>query len=216
VTGIESSTTRAPGPTPNDLEVQTCARSNLITTRIRFRAPVAAAQVWRYALAVCRAVEGNHLQDWECVAKMIESFHRTWDLRGSPAWQRRYRIFERDGWRCRVPGCSSRRNLQAHHVVFLSRGGGGEDDNLVTVCITHHLRCLHAETLRCHRLPGGLFAWEFGSSAGGGTGDGTIERYVEDVLWAAARSSARAAARSISSEIDRPQPRTGDRSRFRV
>jgi hypothetical protein len=216
VTGIESSTTRAPGPTPNDLEVQTCARSNLITTRIRFRAPVAAAQVWRYALAVCRAVEGNHLQDWECVAKMIESFHRTWDLRGSPAWQRRYRIFERDGWRCRVPGCSSRRNLQAHHVVFLSRGGGGEDDNLVTVCITHHLRCLHAETLRCHRLPGGLFAWEFGSSAGSGTGDGTIERYVEDVLWAAARSSARAAARSISSEIDRPQPRTGDRSRFRV
>jgi hypothetical protein len=153
--------------TPNAPEVQTCARPEAITTRIRFRAPIATAQVWRHALAACRAVEGNHLQDWECVAKMVESFRRTWDLRGSPAWQRRYRIFERDGWRCRVPGCSSRRNLHAHHVVFRSLGGGGEDDNLVTVCVTHHLRCLHAGTIRCHRLPEGLLAWELGSTTGG-------------------------------------------------
>jgi hypothetical protein len=116
---------------------------------------------------------------------MIESFRHTWDFRGSPAWQRRYRIFERDGWRCRVPGCSSRRNLQVHHIVFRSRGGGGEDDNLVTVCVTHHLRCLHAGTLRCHRLPDGLLAWEFGGApcgaeAGGGSPGATAGSPMSD------------------------------------
>jgi hypothetical protein len=182
-------------------DVQMCASHEAITTRIRFRAPAAAAQVWRRALATCRAVEGHHLQDWECVARMIESFHRTWDLRGSAAWRRRYRIFERDGWRCRVPGCSSRRNLQAHHVVFRSRGGGEDDGNLVTVCVTHHLRCLHAGTVRCHPLPDGLLAWELGPTVGTAAATGSAAgdsngRYVEDVQWAAAR----AAARSLSRE----------------
>lgn len=72
-------------PAPAAPEVQTCARSNLITTRIRFWAPVDVAQFWRHVLAACRAAEGDHLQDWECVAKMLESFRRTWEFRGSPA-----------------------------------------------------------------------------------------------------------------------------------
>jgi hypothetical protein len=61
---------------------------------------------------------------------------------------RSYRVFERDGFRCTVPGCTSQRNLHAHHVLFRSRGGGDEDANLTTLCAAHHQRCVHAGVIR--------------------------------------------------------------------
>jgi hypothetical protein len=106
-----------------------------------------------------------------------------WSVRQTPAWQRRDRIFERDGRRCRVPGCSSRARLQVHHLVFRSHGGGEDDGNLVTLCATHHLRGIHRGRLRCHVLPDGLLAWEFAPDPI----DGAHLRYVEDVAWDAAR-----------------------------
>jgi hypothetical protein len=33
---------------------------------------------------------------------------------------REHRVFARDGFRCTVPGCTSQRNLHAHHVLFRS------------------------------------------------------------------------------------------------
>ena len=71
------------------------------------------------------------------------------------AWWRRerhtppeHRVFERDGWRCTVPGCTSYRNLHAHHVVYRSAGGGDDDANLTTLCAAHHQRGVHAGVLR--------------------------------------------------------------------
>jgi hypothetical protein len=55
----------------------------------------------------------------------------------------RQRILERDGYRCKVPGCSSRRSLQIHHITYRSRGGSDDDCNLVTLCLAHHLRGVH-------------------------------------------------------------------------
>jgi hypothetical protein len=103
-------------------------------------------------------------------------------VRPTPAGPRRDRIFERDGRRCRVPGCSSRARLQVHHLVFRSHGGGEDDGNLVTLCATHHLRGIHRGRLRCHALPDGLLAWEFAPDPI----DGAHLRYVEDVAWDAA------------------------------
>jgi len=66
-------------------------------------------------------------------------------------------VFERDGWRCTVPGCTSYRNLQQHHVVFRSAGGADHPANLTTLCAWHHLRGVHAGVLRCTGVaPGGL------------------------------------------------------------
>jgi hypothetical protein len=55
---------------------------------------------------------------------------------------RKYRVFERDGWRCTVPGCTSQRNLHGHHVLFRSAGGGDDLANLTTLCAAHHQRCV--------------------------------------------------------------------------
>ena len=157
--------------------VQTCAR---LGARVRFWAPDDVAALWHHALRVCRLVAGGDLDDWECVARMIDSFEQTWDVKRDPKWRRRYRIFERDGWRCRVPGCSSRRNLHAHHVVYRSHGGCDEDDNLAVLCATHHQQGIHAGRLRCHGSADGFLRWELGVGAGGPP----VLTAVEDVLLA--------------------------------
>lgn len=51
----------------------------------------------------------------------------------------RFHVFERDGWRCRVPWCGRRTNLEAHHVVPRSLGGQDTEENLVTVCHWCHV-----------------------------------------------------------------------------
>ena len=59
-----------------------------------------------------------------------------------------YADFERDGFRCAVPGCTARRELQSHHIQFLSAGGPDEAWNRITLCAYHHLRGVHAGTVR--------------------------------------------------------------------
>ncbi len=67
-------------------------------------------------------------------------------------------IYERDGWRCTVPGCSSRRNLYAHHIVFRSARGSDAPENLTTLCAFHHQRGVHGGTVRITgRAPDGLW-----------------------------------------------------------
>ena len=75
-------------------------------------------------------------------------------------------IFARDGWRCAVPACTSRRNLHDHHVLFRSHGGGNTRENRVTVCAWHHLRGIHAGRVRAWgEAPDGI-TWELGVRPG--------------------------------------------------
>ena len=52
---------------------------------------------------------------------------------------------ERDGWRCRAPGCAKAGALEAHHIVAIEDGGEPYDlDNILSYCrgchIAHHRR----------------------------------------------------------------------------
>ena len=51
--------------------------------------------------------------------------------------------FLRDGYECTNPVCTSRRNLNAHHIKHRSKGGGDEESNLLSVCATCHLFGIH-------------------------------------------------------------------------
>jgi hypothetical protein len=56
-----------------------------------------------------------------------------------------------------VPGCTSYRNLQDHHIRFRAAGGSDDLDNRTTLCAWHHLRAVHARRIRCTgRAPGEL------------------------------------------------------------
>jgi hypothetical protein len=50
----------------------------------------------------------------------------------------RRRVFERDEFRCRLPGCRSSRNLDIHHVKHQADGVDHRTGNLALVCGGHH------------------------------------------------------------------------------
>jgi len=56
---------------------------------------------------------------------------------------RSYAILKRDRFRCQVPGCRCRRNLEVHHIIWRSKGGSDEHSNLLTLCKSHHSYILH-------------------------------------------------------------------------
>jgi len=56
---------------------------------------------------------------------------------------RNYAILKRDRFRCQVPGCRCRRNLEVHHIIWRSKGGCDEHWNLITLCKVHHSYILH-------------------------------------------------------------------------
>ena len=114
-------------------------------TRVSFTAPAEIAQLWRRTMAELRRVHGRQLRDWEAVEKLLDSFMETWDSRSARGLRREDRILRRDGWQCTVPACSSMQNLQVHHVLFKSRGGGDEESNLTVLCESHHLHGVHGE-----------------------------------------------------------------------
>jgi hypothetical protein len=60
-----------------------------------------------------------------------------------PALRRAVR--ERDGYRCRFPGCESRRT-DAHHVRYWGNGGETSLLNLLSLCKTHH-KTVHARDI---------------------------------------------------------------------
>ena len=66
----------------------------------------------------------------------------TW-LRLGRTTSRYQRIYARDGWRCMIPGCMARRQLQAHHMHYRSHGGGEWGWNLLVLCVVHHKHFVH-------------------------------------------------------------------------
>ena len=122
------------------------------TVRITFAAPREVARLFRAALAtVQRRIEkktGRPSREGEAFEAMLDHAAATW-TEGPGRLPRDHRVFERDGWRCTVPGCTSYRNLHRHHIAFRSAGGSDEPRNCTTLCAFHHLRSVHAGTIAC-------------------------------------------------------------------
>jgi 5-methylcytosine-specific restriction endonuclease McrA len=47
-------------------------------------------------------------------------------------------VLHRDHHRCQVPGCTNRLWLDIHHLEYFRAGGGNAEENLLTLCCTHH------------------------------------------------------------------------------
>ena len=106
---------------------------------------------------------GRPVSPGEALEAMCDHVIEVWSApeRRLPAWERRARrVYERDGWRCVVPGCHSYRNLHAHHIRFRSLGGSDELGNLATLCAAHHQRGVHAGQIRIHGTAPGALRFE--------------------------------------------------------
>jgi hypothetical protein len=139
------------------------------TCSVRFIGPADVVQLFRAVLCtVRRRMErdmGRLPTEGEALGAMLDHALSTWGALDTkvPA---RHRVFDRDGWRCAAPGCTSMQNLHDHHIRFRSAGGSDAPENRVTLCAFHHLRGVHAERLRCvGRAPDGL-TWQMGIRPG--------------------------------------------------
>ena len=150
-----------PGAALDMPDRQTCARPDWEwpDAEIVFSAPAEVVALLRTAILaftrpadpLCKGLE-----------QLLEHVKVEWE--GQP--RHRDPIFARDGWRCAVPACSSRRNLHDHHLIFRSRGGENAQDNRVTVCAWHHLRGIHAGRVRAWGAAPDAITWELGVRAG--------------------------------------------------
>ncbi|MDH4112535.1 MAG: HNH endonuclease [Actinomycetota bacterium] len=73
----------------------------------------------------------------------------------SAAMMRQLRYRDRG---CRFPGCGSTAFANAHHIVWWSRGGGTDLDNLVLICGFHH-RLVHEYGWTVERSDDGRVLW---------------------------------------------------------
>ena len=99
---------------------------------------------------------------WVAFERVLRHAVSYWQASG----RHRDPVFARDGWRCAVPGCTSRRNLHDHHLQYRSRGGSNERENRVPVCAGHHLHGIHAGTIRAWGTAPRPIFWQLGVRPG--------------------------------------------------
>lgn len=116
---------------------------------IRVRAPQPIADHWDAALRLIRRRAGlPNLPAWACVTLLLRQALAQWELQDPDSIPNQHKTLLRDEYRCQAPGCSARRNLEVHHIIFRSSGGRDIPQNRITLCHTHHAWGLHRRTVR--------------------------------------------------------------------
>lgn len=104
---------------------------------------------------------------WAGLWVLLEDYARTWDDPASFPRRQWHKTYERDGWRCMAPGCTSRKKLDCHHLDYRSHQGSDELPNLLTLCRYHHQQGEHGRYASVQgTAPAGLL-WRLGPPAYG-------------------------------------------------
>lgn len=113
------------------------------------------------SLRIASALRRRHrgVPAWVGLLALLEDYVCTWDASPRRAGDA---IYERAGYRCAAPGCTSRRNLEIHHVVYRSRGGTSSSDNLVCLCRMHHQQGEHSGRMRIRGVAPLNIVWRLG------------------------------------------------------
>ncbi|MDQ7826397.1 MAG: hypothetical protein RDV48_26575 [Candidatus Eremiobacteraeota bacterium] len=123
-------------------------------TLIRFFLKRDLVPLWNHAVRLWQAARGTRLpegtpgpvgSDSSLLAlfmeALLDAFLTTWDY--PEKRDIHHRTLARDNYQCQAPGCRCRRNLHSHHIIFRSHGGSDKLHNRITLCMAHHLRCVH-------------------------------------------------------------------------
>ena len=142
-------------------DLQTCARSDseVADQRVTFFGPASVVGLLRAGVSSFTR-PGEPM--WRGLERLLLHAVAEWEA------QPRHRdpIFFRDGWRCSVPVCTSRRSLEDHHIEFRSRGGGNEQWNRLAVCAAHHHHAIHLGLVRASGRAPDDVVWELGLRPG--------------------------------------------------
>jgi hypothetical protein len=138
---------------------QTCARG-----QVAVRVPRHVAFLLQETFWAARRAVGMELTADQCLYWVADHFLGTWEDSPEVQVPPGRRVIERDHGYCQVPGCS-RGAEHVHHVVFRSRGGGDEPENLVSLCVAHHLHGVHRGWVRVAGRAPDQLTWELGEVA---------------------------------------------------
>jgi len=127
---------------------------------VQFSGPASVVALFRDALDVFARAGEPH---WAALERLLKHVVADWEAEP----RHRDPVFARDGWRCGVPACSSRRNLQDHHIRFRSHGGGNELENRIGLCAGHHLHGIHTGVIQASGTSPGAVYWRLGVRTGG-------------------------------------------------
>ena len=105
---------------------------------------------------------------WVGLLALLEEFVQTWDDPQMSPKRPSDAVYIRDGWRCTAPGCTSRRNLEDHHIVYRSRGGSDEPSNRTCLCRFHHQLGEHGGLSSCRGVAPLGILWTLGRGGAGG------------------------------------------------
>ena len=130
-------------------------------TTISFWAPQALLDDWSAVMHGVQARFGP-LPAWAAAIFVLQIAVQEWE-RGDPARRpAEWKVLQRDRWRCQTPGCSGRRKLEVHHIIFRSRGGPDDPENLTTLCHSHHQHGIHEEGLLLEGSAPHRLRWRLG------------------------------------------------------
>lgn len=130
-------------------------RPEIVDAEIGFVAPASVIALLRDVLD---AFAPPAAPRWKALERLLHHVVHHWESTPRHADP----IFARDGWRCTVPACSSRRNLHDHHIEFRSRGGLNTRENRTAVCAAHHLHGLHDGTIHAAGTAPFAIEWQLG------------------------------------------------------
>jgi hypothetical protein len=129
--------------------------ADVCDAEIRFKAPASVVALLRETLDVYARPDEPRCAALEHALRHVITHWESGPRHRDP-------VFTRDDWRCRVPGCTSRRNLHDHHIHFRSRGGDNDRSNRITICAAHHLHGIHGGTIRAEGRAPDDIRWELG------------------------------------------------------
>jgi hypothetical protein len=128
--------------------------------KLTARVSVPVARLLLAAFESVRARAGGLIPPGSCLAALARHFIAT-NKGAAPRLTPSQKLRERNDNHCAVPGCSHLA-AHAHHLVFRSHGGEKSDENLVSLCAFHHLRCIHGGHMQAWGKAPDQITWVIG------------------------------------------------------
>ena len=111
--------------------------------------PVEILDMWNDAYELAERLSGTELEKWQVLEPSLAEFLGTHLPAGGAGAREtddekelpdkvRDAVLDRDGWKCKFPGCTMRKMLDVHHIEFRSHLGSEELGNKISLCRIHH------------------------------------------------------------------------------
>jgi hypothetical protein len=118
----------------------------------------------------------GRIPTWVGLLALLEEFVGTWDDPSGMPRRASDAVYRRAGWRCMAPGCTSRKDLEDHHITYRSRGGGDELENRICLCRFHHQLAVHGGLALCLGKAPDAVIWRLGPEEFG-------HWYLNEMVW---------------------------------